>query len=267
MTRAVGSVPAWWPRSRTLGAGADEAGWKAAIHDLEAVRGEAGDFKNDEHHRRAQDVARAALKALPALRAIDWHDDTNGNGAPAISVAQGFAQVVPSATGPVTKRVALKRDGDVSGTLVVGATISGLQGSDFQQGAMPSLQAAFAAGASSATMSVSFAPQHLTTRRQGRFDLTQPAGAKLGSTSGFDFALMPQVDHGNFPSGLPWASGVTMPSNGPKMIANILKFATFRGRAVDVVNVKSLAPKAGRNCSTRSRRRAPSMRCWPSMRS
>src|SRR3954447_26719538 len=202
------------PRGR-LGAGVvaaiadsargDEAGWTAAIHDLEAVRGEAGDFKNDNQHRRAQDVARAALKALPALRDIDWHDDTNGNGAPAISVAQGFTQVVPSATTPVTKTVLLKRDGDASGTLVVGARISGqIQGSDFQQGAMPSLQAAFAAGASSATMSVSFAPQHLTTKRQGRFDLTQPTGAKLGSTSGFDFALMPQGDLGKFPSGLPW---------------------------------------------------------------
>src|SRR3954452_7592553 len=104
------------PRGR-LGAGVvaaiadsargDEAGWKAAIHDLESVRGEAGDFKNDEHHRRAQDVASAALKALPALRDIDWHDDTSGNGAPAISVAQGFAQVVPSATTPVTKTVLL----------------------------------------------------------------------------------------------------------------------------------------------------------------
>src|SRR3954452_1419215 len=243
------------PRGR-LGAGVvaaiadaargDEAGCKAAIGHLEAVRGEAGDFKNDDQHRRAQDVARAALKALPALRAIDWHGGGDVSGPPVISVAQDFAQVVPSATTPVTKTVALKRDGDASDTLAVNATISGLlQGSDFQQGAMPSLQAVFAPGARSATMSVSFAPQHLTTKRQGRFDLTPPPGAKLGATSGFNFALVPQGpgNTGDFPSGLPWPSGVTMPSNDPKMIDAILKFATFRGRAVDVVNVKSVGTK------------------------
>ena len=161
-------------------------------HDLEAVRGEAGDFKNDEHHRRAQDVARAALKALPALRDIDWHDDTNGNGAPAISVAQGFAQVVPSATGPVTKTVALKRDGDASGTLVVGARISGLQGSDFQLGRDVGPAGDFVPGARSAAMSLTFAPQHLAAPRKGRFELMPPSGAQLGATSGFDFALVPQ---------------------------------------------------------------------------
>src|SRR4051812_29318507 len=223
------------PRGR-LGAGVvaaiadsargDEAGCKAAIHDLEAVRGEAGDFKNDEHHRRAQDVARAALRALPALRAIDWNGEVHGNGAPVISVTQDFAQVVPSATAPVTKTVALKRDGDASGTLVVGARISGLQGSDFQLGPTSGLQATFAPGARSAAMSLTFAPQRLAAPRKGRFELMPPSGAQLGATSGFDFALVPQ-DQGNtgtYPSGLPWPSGVTMPPNGPEMLADILKF-------------------------------------------
>ena len=150
------------PRGR-LGAGVvaaiansargDEAGWRAAIRDLEAVRGEAGDFKNDEHHRRAQDVARAALKALPALRAIDWHGHrgtaSRSFRSPRIS-AKSFRAPPP----PVTKTVLLKREGDASGSLVVGATVSGLQGSDFQLGATPGLQATFAPGARSATMSV-----------------------------------------------------------------------------------------------------------------
>src|SRR3954449_5551220 len=62
----------------------NEAGYKAAIGHIEAVRGEAGDFKNDDQHRRAQDVARAALKALPALRDIDW--SVTQPDAPVISV-------------------------------------------------------------------------------------------------------------------------------------------------------------------------------------
>jgi hypothetical protein len=229
-------------------------GARAASAVLAAVADVALKYAAAAGHPHAAKVAKAVPKALADAQAAEaaWAPPPPPPSPPPpvkpVMSVQPLAAVRVDKAAPVNVHAPVSLDRDAPEDAEADFVVTGLSPEFFVGGAIPAGKVKVAKGAKAGGVPFQLTPQADTPwhRAKAEFRISSPVNAVLGTAAasfdviGHDDPPPPPPPPGTNPSGLPWRSGVTVPSNLADMVGDVRKFGANRGRKVDIVNVKSL---------------------------